>query len=144
MHEVGEKQVRSRNLNWKAIAAWAALAALVVPIGAFSLFVGWNKAFAPIEVLAQHSAWTYHLPVWLGRSIGWLELIAAVILFAGLLVPKFARAGMFAAIWITLNHIAAAIVHIVFAEWHTLTQSAIVIGLCLLMVLLFVKRARNS
>ena len=137
-------QERSGKTNPKAVVNWVALAALVIPIGGFSIFVGWNKANAPIEILAEHSAWTYHLPVWLGRTVGWMELVAAAVLFAGLLIPKFSRAGMFAAIWITLNHIVAAIVHIIFAEWHTLTQSAIVITLCVIMVLLFAQRVRRT
>ena len=134
---------RNEEPGWKGVALWLALAALVIPIGGFSVFVGFNKATAPLEILAEHSAWTYHLPVWLGRTVGWLELVAAAVLFAGLLIPKLARSGMYAAIWITLNHIVAAIVHVIYAEWHTLTQSAIVITLCVIMVLLFAKRARS-
>ncbi|RIV87748.1 DoxX family protein [Aurantiacibacter zhengii] len=134
---------RQTGLNLKPIASFVALALLVVCIGGFSLFVGWNKAFAPLDILARHSAWTIHLPVWLGRTIGWLELFAAAVLFAGLIIPKLARFGMFAAIWITLNHVAAAIVHIIFAEWHTLPQSAVVITLCVVMVLLFARLARS-
>ena len=120
-----------------------ALTLLVVPIAAFSLFVGWNKAFAPLTVLAKHSAWTIHLPVVAGRALGWLEILAATTLLAALLVPRLSRAGMYAAIWITLNNIVAAIVHVIFAEWHTLPQSAVVITLCTIMVLLFARRARG-
>lgn len=127
----------------KRVMLVAALAVLVIPIAAFSLFVGWNKAFAPLDVLARHSAWTIHLPVFLGRAIGWLELVAAATLLAALVVPRFSRAGMFAAIWITLNNTVAAIVHVIFAEWHTLPQSAVVITLCAIMVLLFARRARG-
>ena len=129
--------------NWAKTALIGGLALLVIPIGAFSLFVGWNKAFAPLEVLAQHSAWTYHLPVIVGRAIGWLELAAAAVLFGGLFVHRLARSGMFAAIWITLNNVVAAIVHVVFEEWHTLPQSAVVIALCVVMSLLFARRARS-
>ena len=129
--------------NWAKTALIGGLALLVIPIGAFSLFVGWNKAFAPLEVLAQHSAWTYHLPVIVGRAIGWLELDAAAVLFRGLFVPRLASPGMFAAIWITLNNVVEAIVHVVFEEWHTLPQSAVVIALCVVMSLLFARRARS-
>ncbi len=121
----------------------AALALLVVPIGAFSLFVGWNKALAPLPVLAEHSAWTIHLPVFVGRAIGWLELLAAAIFFIALVLARLSRIGMYAALWITLNNIVAAIVHVIFAEWHTLPQSAVVITLCAVMVLLFARRARG-
>ncbi|QNE07562.1 DoxX family protein [Croceicoccus marinus] len=137
MNNTGRK---ARGMN---IPALVALALLVIPIAAFSLFVGWNKAFAPLSVLAQHSAWTIHLPVVVGRAIGLLELVAAAILLIALFVPRFSRAGMYAAIWITLNNIVAAIVHVIFAEWHTLPQSAVVITLCTIMVLLFARRARG-
>ncbi len=46
------------------------LALLVLVVGGFSLFVGYHKTFSPIEILAQNSAWTVHLPVWLGRMVG--------------------------------------------------------------------------
>ncbi|NCP18984.1 MAG: hypothetical protein GW855_07495 [Erythrobacter sp.] len=131
------------NSRARSILIVVLLCILVVPIGAFSLFVGWNKAFAPLEILAEHSAWTIHLPVIVGRAIGILELIAATALFAALAVPRLARIGMYAAIWITLNNVVAAIVHIIFAEWHTLPQSAVVITLCVIMVLLFASRARG-
>lgn len=119
---------------------FAVLIALCLLLGGFSLFVGWNKAFAPLAVLREHSAWTYHLPVVLGRAIGCAELVAAALLLLGLPLRRLARAGYLAAIWITFNHVAAAIVHVIFAEWHTLTQSAIVIALCLVMVALYRRR----
>ncbi len=124
---------------------WPGLAILVIlalVLGGFSLFVGYHKSFSPLEELRQHSAWTVHLPVLLGRLIGWAELAAATLLIAGLAIPRLARAGYYAAIWITLNHIAAAIVHVSQEEWHTLTQSAVVITLCLLMVALYRRHAR--
>lgn len=119
---------------------FALLVLLALLIGGFSLFVGYHKTFSPLEVLAQNSAWTVHLPVALGRAIGAAELLAAALLLLGLPLRRFARAGFFAAIWITLNHVAAAIVHVIHAEWHTLTQSAVVIALCLLMVELYRRR----
>jgi hypothetical protein len=121
-------------------AVFAALVLLALLIGGFSLFVGYHKAFSPLDVLVQNSAWTVHLPVWLGRAVGWAELAAAVTLFAGLPLRRFARAGYFAAIWITLNHAVAAVVHVIHAEWHTLTQSAVVITLCVVMVALYRRR----
>lgn len=121
--------------------AFAALILLALLLGGFSLFVGYNKALAPLEVLREHSAWTYHLPVLLGRVIGWVEILAAAVLILGLFVPSLRRAGVWSAIWITLNHAVAAVVHVVFAEWHTLTQSAVVITLCLMMVWLYRQHA---
>lgn len=122
-------------------ALFVVLALLTLLIGGFSLFVGYHKALSPLATLAQNSAWTVHLPVWLGRAVGWAELAAAVTLFAGLPLRRFARAGYFAAIWITLNHAVAAVIHVIHEEWHTLTQSAVVITLCLAMVALYRRRA---
>lgn len=117
--------------------AFIALVLLALLLGGFSLFVGYNKALSPLEVLREHSAWTYHLPVVLGRAIGWVEMVAAAVLILGLFVPSLRRAGVWGAVWITLNHVVAAVVHVIFEEWHTLTQSAVVITLCLIMVWLY-------
>lgn len=125
-----------------APAALTVLALLVLLLGGFSLFVGYNKALAPLEVLREHSAWTVHLPELLGRMVGWVELAAAALLFAGLVVRRLALAGFVSAIWITLNHMVAAVVHVIFEEWHTLTQSVVVITLCLVMTALY--RIRES
>lgn len=119
-----------------------ALILLAVALGGFSAFVGWNKAFAPLEVLAEHSAWTYHLPQVLGRMLGWLEMIAVGVLLLGLVVAPLARWGLWAAVWIALNHAVAAVVHVFHAEWHTLPQSAVMITLCLVLVALYRRRAR--
>lgn len=126
------------------LPAFIALLLIAGALGAFSLFVGYNKALAPLEVLRDHSAWTIHLPVLLGRLIGWAELAAAAVLILGLFAARLARWGSWAAVWITLNHAAAAIVHVVHREWHTLTQSAVVIALCLVMVWLYRRRAQGA
>lgn len=115
---------------------YMALLPLALAIAGFSLFVGYNKALAPLAVLTQHSAWTIHLPVLLGRALGWLELLAATTLILSLAIPRLARAGLWAAIWITLNHSVAAVVHVQAKEWHALPQSAVVIPLCLILVAL--------
>ncbi|MEZ5742437.1 MAG: DoxX family protein [Sphingomonadaceae bacterium] len=120
----------------------AALVLLSLLLGAFSAFVGWNKAFAPLDVLREHSAWTIHLPIWLGRVVGWLEMLAVAMLFAALAMPRLARFGLLAAAWITINHSVAAIFHVVNAEWHTLTQSAVLIPLCFAMTGLWWRRAK--
>lgn len=118
------------------------LVILTVLLGGFSAFVGWNKAFAPLEVLREHSAWTIHLPVLLGRLVGWLEMASVAALAGALLVPRLARWGLAGAAWISANHIVAAGFHVAYAEWHTLTQSAIVITLCVLWVWLWQRRAK--
>jgi uncharacterized membrane protein len=123
------------------LPAFIALLLIAAALGAFSLFVGYNKALAPLDVLREHSAWTIHLPMLLGRAIGWAEIVAAALLILGLFAGRLARWGSWAAVWITLNHAAAAVVNVLHREWHTLTQSAVVIALCLVMVWLYRRRA---
>jgi hypothetical protein len=123
--------------------AYAVLAVIVIVLGGFSLFVGYNKALSPLEVLREHSAWTYHLPVLLGRAIGWVEIAAAAVLILGLGLRSLRPWGVWAAIWITLNHAVAAVLHVLFEEWHTLTQSAVVLVLCGVMIWLY-RRLANA
>lgn len=126
------------------IAGLAALVALAVIIGGFSLFVGYHKVFSPLEELAQHDAWTAHLPIAVGRIIGALELIAATVLICALPFPRLARVGTVAAIWITLNHAVATVVHVIYQEHNKLPQSAVSIALCLTLVALYARRARQN
>lgn len=130
-----------RGLSWPLFIALLVIAGA---LGAFSLFVGYNKALAPLDVLREHSAWTIHLPDVLGRVIGWAEIVAAALLILGLFTGRLARWGSWAAVWITANHMVAAVVHVLHREWHTLTQSAVVIALCLVMVWLYRRRASAS
>ncbi|WP_353227805.1 DoxX family protein [Novosphingobium sp.] len=127
-----------------ALAERALLVMLALPIAAFSLFVGYNKALAPMAVLVEHLAWTIHLPMVVGRAIGWLELAAATVLIASLVLRRLTRAGLYAAGWIALNHGIAACVHVGAREWSTLTQSAVVIPLCVLLVWLCLRRVQPS
>jgi uncharacterized membrane protein (UPF0136 family) len=136
------ENIRSRRgLSWPLFIMLLVIAGA---LGAFSLFVGYNKALAPLAVLREHSAWTIHLPVLLGRVIGWAEIASAVVLILGLFAGRLARWGSWAAVWITANHMVAAVVHVIQSEWHTLTQSAVVIALCLLMVWLYRRRAQGA
>lgn len=125
------------------VAYWAeqvALVLLALPIAVFSLFVGFNKALAPMNVLVEHLAWTIHLPVMVGKAVGWLEMLAASVLILSLRVKRLRRAGFYAAAWIALNHSVAAIVHVSAREWSTLSQSAFVIPLCLVLTWLCLRR----
>ena len=110
--------------------------AIAAVIGGFSLFVGFNKALAPLDVLRAHTAWTIHLPMPLGRTLGWLEIGAALVLIGSIFLPSKARAGFLAAAWITLNHAVAAVVHMIHREFGALPQSAVLITLCLALLAL--------
>lgn len=116
---------------------------LTLMICGFSLFVGYNKALAPFAVLVEHTAWTIHLPVMLGKALGWLEMLAASIGILALPFARHARARTLAVAWIGLNHAVAAVFHIANKEWHTLPQSAVMITLCLIGIALYARRARS-
>ena len=125
-------------------AEQVSLVLLALPIAAFSLFVGFNKALAPMNVLVEHLAWTIHLPVMVGKAVGWLEMLAASVLLLSLAVRRLRRTGFYAAAWIALNHSVAAIVHVSAQEWSTLSQSAFVIPLCLVLTWLCARRAKGD
>lgn len=106
----------------------ALIAALCVLLALFFAFVGWNKAFAPLEALAQHHSWTVFLPEWLGRVIGWSEMILAAGLLAAL-VPARRRFARLAALALIANQIAAAAIHALHGEAAALPQNAVLIAL---------------
>jgi uncharacterized membrane protein YhaH (DUF805 family) len=97
-----------------------------------------------MNVLVEHLAWTIHLPVMVGKGVGWLEMFAASVLILSLAVRRLRRAGFYAAAWIALNHSVAAIVHVSASEWSTLSQSAFVIPLCLMLTWLCARRASKA
>ena len=107
---------------------------LAVPIGvlaapllaAFFGFVGWNKAFAPLEELARHQVWTLALPEPAGRLIGWSELLLAAGLLA-FLVPAGRKLASASAALLFLNQIAAAAVHAFRHESAAMLQNALLI-----------------
>ncbi|MDE2434953.1 MAG: DoxX family protein [Sphingomonadales bacterium] len=94
----------------------------------FFAFVGWNKAFASLSVLAQHHAWTVFLPEWLGRLVGWSEMILAAFLLS-VLVPRRSRMTAIAAMALVANQLAAAAVHLTYGETGALPQNAVLIAL---------------
>ncbi|MFM5925130.1 MAG: DoxX family protein [Novosphingobium sp.] len=94
----------------------------------FFAFVGWNKAFAPLEDLAHYHAWTVYLPEWLGRLIGWSEMALAALLLA-VLVPGQRRWTAIAALALIANQLVAAAVHALHAETGALPQNGGLIAL---------------
>ncbi|MFM5948597.1 MAG: DoxX family protein [Novosphingobium sp.] len=106
----------------------ALIAVLCTGLAAFFGFVGWNKAFAPLEDLARYHAWTVYLPEWLGRMVGWSEMLLALTL---LLVFLPARHGIarIAALALIANQLGAATVHAFQGEAAALPQNAVLIAL---------------
>lgn len=109
----------------------ALIAALCVILSLFFAFVGWNKAFASLADLARYGSWTVHLPEWLGRIVGWSEMVLALGLIAGLL-PGKRRLALISALALVLNQIAAALVHLAQGETGALPQNGVLIVMLLL------------
>ncbi|MEY4761181.1 MAG: hypothetical protein RLZZ200_1037 [Pseudomonadota bacterium] len=116
------------------------LVPLVLVLVAFHGFVGWHKAYSPREVLVQHSAWTVHLPNWLGRSVGWVELAATLALFTALLRPRLSRLGFIASLAFIVMEFVSAATHYLTQDGGSLVQNAVTILLSSLMALLFQRR----
>lgn len=106
----------------------ALIAVLSVPLALFFAFVGWNKAFAALADLARYGSWTVHLPEWLGRIVGWSEMLLALGLLAGLL-RKVRPVARIAALLLVANQLAAAAVHFAEGETAALAQNAVLIVL---------------
>jgi hypothetical protein len=111
------------------------LTAAAIPVAlllaAFFAFVGYHKAFAPLAELAQHRVWTLALPEWLGRTIGWSELLLAAILLS-IAVPRLRAWAGTAALLLVINQLAAAAVHWSRAETDALPQNAVLVALLVL------------
>jgi uncharacterized membrane protein YphA (DoxX/SURF4 family) len=116
-------------------------AAAALPLAAFFGFVGFYKAFAPIAELARHSAFTVHLPEALGRSVGWVEMVCALALMAGLVWRRAAPAQVAAALFQAVMQGISSIIHVQHGEQHMLGQNAAIVALLLLVA---VTRARLS
>ena len=111
----------------------ATVAALL--LAAFFAFVGWHKAFSPLSELRQHKVWTLSLPEWLGRAVGWSEMILALGLLMFLTaVPR--AIGRVCGLALIANQCAAAAVHMWRGETAALPQNAMLVGLLLLVFLI--------
>lgn len=106
----------------------ALIAVLSVPLALFFAFVGWNKALTALADLARYGSWTVHLPEWLGRIVGWSEMLLALGLLAGLLSGR-RKLGQIAAVLLIANQLAAAAFHFAEGETAALPQNAVLIVL---------------
>ncbi len=116
------------------------MAALTLLLGAFHGFVGYHKAFSTHEELVQHAAWTMHLPMWLGKTVGWVEMIGTAMLLAALFRPRLASWGMAVCIWFAVLEVVAGVVHYVTQDGGSLVQNAVAIFLTSLLAWLYATR----
>ena len=118
------------------------LVALTLLLGAFHGFVGWHKAFSTHEELVLHAAWTMHLPIGLGKAVGWIEMIVTAALLAALVRPPLARMGMWACIVFILMELAATVTHYLTQDGGSLLQNAVSITLTALLAWLYATRSQ--
>lgn len=113
------------------------LIALTLLLGAFHGFVGWHKAFSTHEELVKHSAWTMHLPMWLGKSVGWIEMVVTAVLLLAMVRPRLARAGFWACIVLIVMEMVSSVTHYVTQDGGSLVQNALSIALTALLAWLY-------
>lgn len=135
--------ISHRRPKWPRPLA-VAFAALALPIGAFALFVGFHKATAPMALLREVTAWTIHLPLIAGRTIGLIEMAAALALLSSIFVPRLAVAGAMGALVIAALNTIGGVVHYIHAETGTYAQTAVVVTLCILLTALAFAQVRRT
>jgi len=119
------------------------LVALTLLLGAFHGFVGWHKAFSTHEELVQHAAWTMHLPIGLGKAVGWIEMIVTAALLVALVRPRLARMGMWACSVFILMELAATVTHYLTQDGGSLMQNAVSITLTAALARLYATRCQT-
>jgi hypothetical protein len=80
-------------------------------LGAFFAFVGYWKAFGPVQALAEHHAWVAGWPGWFARTIGWSELLCAAALIASALAA-LRGVAFWTALVLIINQLTALAVHV--------------------------------
>ena len=80
-------------------------------LGAFFAFVGYWKAFGPIQALAEHHAWVAGWPDWFARTVGWSELLCAGALIASALAG-LRGVAFWTALVLIINQLTALAVHV--------------------------------
>jgi DoxX-like family len=117
-------------------------AVLALGIGAFSVFVGWHKAFSPLDALAQHHAWTTWIPEWQGGIVGWAEMAAALALVLPIFVSSLRQVQFWSAILLILLQVAAAWAHAANGEADALWQNGAFV--LILAIIAFDARTRSE
>lgn len=127
-----------------AVLRLIALVALTLLLCAFHGFVGWHKAFSTHAELVQHSAWTMHLPMWLGKSVGWIEMIVTAALLVAMVRPSLARTGMWACLYFIALELVATATHYLTQDGGSLLQNAVSIALTALLAWLYAIRPARA
>ena len=133
-----------RATRMSALVRLSLMVPLTVLLSAFHGFVGWHKTFSSREELLRHTAWTVHLPEWLGKVVGVIEMILVIALLVALLRPRFSRIGQLACYaFIALEAVSTAI-HQITNDGASLTQNIVSILLTAFLAWLFAQRDRAT
>lgn len=119
----------------------ALLAPLTLLLAAFHGFVGWHKVFSSREELMRHTAWTVHLPEWLGRIVGISELALTLLLLLALVRPRYSRLGMLAACGFIALELVSTVTHQIAQDGASLSQNLLSIFITAVVAWLFAQRA---
>jgi DoxX-like family len=120
------------------------LVALTLLLCAFHGFVGWHKAFSTHEELVQHAAWTMHLPMWLGKLVGWTEMIVTAALMGALVRRSWAAVGFWSCIIFIAMELMATVTHYATQDGGSLVQNAVTISLTAVLAWLHSIRFRKT
>ncbi|MGV3510423.1 MAG: DoxX family protein [Novosphingobium sp.] len=122
--------------------------ALIVPLtmllGVFHAFVGWHKTVSSREELMRHTAWTVHLPEWLGKLVGVIEMALVVALIIALLRPRFSRVGQLACYGFIALELISTATHQITQDGASLPQNIVSILLTAFLAWLFAERGRTA
>lgn len=127
-----------------ALVRLALMLALTLLLSAFHAFVGWHKTFSSREELIRHTAWTVHLPDWLGKLVGLVEMGLVVALLVALLRPRFSRVGQLACYGFIALELISTATHQITRDGASLPQNIVSILLTALLARLFAERARTA
>ena len=114
-----------------ALVCRALIAALCLPLAAFFGFVGWYKAFASLAELASHNAFTVHLPVWLGKALGWFEMAGGLTLLTGAITTRAHRAMQGFALALAVEQVGSSLIHWRYGETGMIGQNGLLIAMLL-------------
>ncbi|MCX7282869.1 MAG: hypothetical protein NTX28_02290 [Novosphingobium sp.] len=131
------------DIKLPALARLALIFVLTLPLAAFHGFVGWYKAFSTQAELAQHKAWTMHLPVALGKAVGCLEMALTLALLLALVQPRFARLGAMACGALVVLEVASLITHQVTNDGAPPLQNVVTVAVTAVLGWLHLSRART-
>ena len=127
-----------------ALVRLALTLALTLLLSAFHAFVGGHKTFSSREELIKHTAWTVHLPEWLGKLVGVIEMGLVAAMLVALLRPRFSRVGQLACYGFIVLELVSTATHQITQDGASLSQNLVSILLTAALAWLFAERARAT